>query len=220
MHSEHQADSLQALRDIRGIMERSSRFLSLSGWSGVWAGSTALVAAAVAWRMVLQYREQYAAGDYHVVQRTGMFRDPLILQFLALALLTFLVALAGGFYFTWRKVRLQGQPLWNRASRQMVLQIAIPMLAGGIFCLAFLAHGTVEFIVPACLTFYGLALVNGSKYTLDDIRYLGMLEIGLGCAAFFFPRYGIGFMAAGFGVLHILYGIIMWNKYDKQPATR
>lgn len=209
-------ESLQALndlRDIRGIMERSTRFLSLSGWSGIWAGCTALVSAAIAWSMDLSYyvrRDAYASNS-------GF--NAIVFRLVLLALLTFIVAFCGAYYFTRRKATAAGQKLWTKSSRLLMWQIAVPMGAGGVFCFAFLYYNTITFIAPACLVFYGLALVNGSKYTLGEIRWLGYSEIILGCIALFIPFYGLAFMATGFGVLHILYGIIMWNKYDKHlPA--
>ncbi len=204
-------ESIQTLHDIRGIMERSSRFLSLSGWSGVWAGCTAMVSAAIAWNMNGSY---YLRRDL----RSSNLND-ITLQLLILAILTFAVAFCGAYYFTWRKATTGGQKIWNKASRQLMWQVAIPVGVGGAFCLAFLYNDAVAFIAPACLSFYGLALVSGSKYTLGEVRWLGYSEIILGCIALLIPNYGLIFMAAGFGLLHILYGIIMWNKYDKPHSA-
>ena len=228
MQQEQGSDSLQTLHEIRSIMERSARFISLSGWSGIWAGSTALAGAFIAGSWLNGLGATYGHYDirYHRPNSTGNFYDPFnyidnyTVQFLALAAAIFIVALAGGFFFTWRKVKNQGHTLWNHASRQLLTQVMLPLVTGGIFCLAFLYNGNASYIGPACLVFYGLALINGSKYTLSDIRYLGMLEVALGCICLFFPGYSLYFWAAGFGILHILYGIIMWNKYDKQTATR
>ena len=215
MHAKPYAqESLQALndlRDIRGIMERSTRFLSLSGWSGIWAGCTALLSACLVWKLDLVYyfhREVLPLGISSTV-----------VHLFLLGLVTFGVAFAGAFYFTWRKAHAAGQRVWTPSSRALMRQVAVPMLAGGAFCLACLYYGYPIFITPSCLIFYGLALVSGSKYTLGEIRWLGYLEVLLGGIALFVPNYGLGFMAAGFGLLHILYGIIMWNKYDKRQAA-
>ena len=91
----------------------------------------------------------------------------------------------------------------------------IPLIAGGIFVIGMLRYDIWLFVSPACLVFYGVALVNASKYTLSDIRYLGYFEIVLGLCNMFFPGYGLWFWAAGFGVLHIIYGIAMWMKYER-----
>lgn len=202
--------SIEALQDIRNIMERSARFISLSGWSGVWAGVVAVIGAGVAYSLIEP--EMYNMPGVGALDYT----DSTIVSLIKLACVVLVTAVVGAFYFTMRKVKRQGGTLWNMASRQLMLQMAIPLIAGGFFVLALLHYGDGGLIAPACLTFYGLALVNGSKYTLSDIRYLGISEIILGIICIFFPGYGLYFWALGFGVLHIIYGIIMWNKYDKQ----
>jgi hypothetical protein len=222
MQSNSQAEeSLQALHDIRGIMERSARFLSLSGWSGVWAGCTALAGAAIghAWLPPGLLRYNYLTGTATDDAAPYCFCGEGFYRPLLLALAIFIVALAGGYYFTWRKMRRQGTSLWNHASRQMMWAVAVPLITGGIFVLGFMRYNHPIYIAPACLAFYGLALVNGSKHTLTDIRYLGYLEILLGTVCLFVPGWGLYFWIAGFGILHILYGMIMWNKYDKPRAA-
>ncbi|MBL7684379.1 MAG: hypothetical protein JNK00_13565 [Flavipsychrobacter sp.] len=211
-------EPLQTLKDIHGIMERSSRFLSLSGWSGVWAGGTALIGAAIA-KMWLQqipstYRMAYP-NNQSFAATEGEYKHILLkLVFLALGVL--LVALAGGYYFTKRKAIRDGIPLWNGTSKRMLVELAIPLATGGVFAFAFLWHGLELYIAPICLTFYGMALINGSKYTLSDIKYLGIAEVVLGCICLFIRGYGLVLWTIGFGVLHILYGIIMWKKYDSK----
>ncbi|MBS1687267.1 MAG: hypothetical protein JSS96_00980 [Bacteroidetes bacterium] len=207
MSIETKDTSLETLQEIRTIMERSARFLSLSGWSGVWAGSVALVGAVIAHYWLLQFRinQSYRLDEARI-------------KFIFLGIIIFIAALMGGFFFTAQKVRKQGHTLWNNASRQLLLQILVPLATGGVFVLAFISNANDQYIAPACLVFYGLALINCSKYTLSDIRYLGYLEVLLGCINIFFAKYGLYFWTAGFGILHILYGIIMWNKYDRHTA--
>lgn len=202
-------DSLEALRDIRSIMERSARFLSLSGWSGVWAGGAALAGAYIARRWL----QAYYFGDTDAADFITL-RNRLVL----LALAVLLTALAGGYFFTQRKAKRQGGPLWNSASRNMLVSLALPLAAGGVFVLGLLYHDDWTYVAPACLVFYGLALISAGRYLVSDIRYLGCLEVLLGCAGMFLPRYGLYLWAAGFGVLHILYGIIVWYKYDKADS--
>lgn len=218
MTQHSQQEQLEALSDIKRIMERSAKFLSLSGWSGIWAGLVGLISAGVAYSWIKTlpslYYSEYSLQKTELL-RTGRF-NPIDLQFIGLAIVTFLVALAGGFYFTWRKTKKQNVRIWNNASKKLILHIAIPLFAGGLFSVIFLQHGMEMYIAPLCLTFYGLALLNGSKYTLPDIQYLGVLEVILGCINLVILGYGLLFWAIGFGVLHIIYGIIMWNKYDKR----
>jgi hypothetical protein len=219
MEQKYPDSSLQALADIRSIMNKSARFLTLSGWSGVWAGCTALVGSWLAYQWL---HPSIVAGDY-AAWRNNSFRfalstDNPVCQFILLGGIIFLVALAGAYFFTWRKAKQQGEALWNSATRQFLFHFMLPLIAGGLFVLGFLYHGHEMYAAPACLIFYGLALINGSKFTLSDIRYLGIFEVILGSICIYFPGYGLYFWAAGFGLLHILYGIIMWNKYDKNGA--
>lgn len=208
-------ESLAALRDIRSIMERSARFISLSGWSGIWAGCVALAGGALAYNWIYKYSSVYYYTKRHTSAEAYSQYTDVLFRFIGLAVVVLIIALAGGLYFTWRKSKRAGTKLWNNASRQMVLHMAIPLLAGGLFALVFFFRGDEIYVAPSFLVFYGLALINGSKYTLSDIKYLGLLELALGCANMFMPGYGLIFWMIGFGALHILYGIIMWNKYDK-----
>lgn len=211
-----QLHSSKALQDIRDMMERSAKFISLSGWSGVWAGATGLVGAYIANSWLKgspdMYYNSFRKANEALIT-TEQYQS-LTVRFLMLAVIVLVVALAGGFYFTWRKTRKSGGSVWNSASRRMLMHMSIPMIAGGAFSLLFLKNGHEAYIASTCLVFYGIALINGSKYTLSDIRYLGFCELILGGIAMFYPGYGLTFWAIGFGALHIIYGIIMWRKYD------
>jgi hypothetical protein len=141
-------------------------------------------------------------------------------QLLFLAVAVFAGAFLLSFYFTWRKSNKQGVSLWNYTSRRLFWNMLIPLLAGALFILGMLKEDDWKFVAPACLIFYGLALVNASKYTLTDIRYLGYCEIVLGLINMRWTGYGLYFWAVGFGLLHILYGIIMWWKYERKAAVQ
>jgi len=218
MRQEQEA-SLIALRDIRSMMEKSARFISLSGWSGVWAGFVALAGSWVAqhWlrKLPTAYYNPYQSARGSVADADY---DTIVLRFLVLAVAVFVVALLGAYYFTWRKTKVQGMKIWNSASRRMLTEMAIPLATGGVFALFFLYARHETYITPVCLAFYGLALINGSKYTLSDIRYLGLCMLALGCTSLFMSGHGLLFWALGFGVLHIVYGIIMWSRYDIRLA--
>ncbi|HSI89900.1 MAG TPA: hypothetical protein VK927_02240 [Adhaeribacter sp.] len=208
-----QADYVKDLSQIRSLMERSSRFISLSGLSGVFAGLFALAGAAV-----VHYQLHYGRFvQYKVYPARSLAKfDPEFVKFCMLvAGIVLIGAIGSGIYFTTRKARKAGQKIFDRTAMRLVLNMAIPLLAGGIFCIALLYQAEPGLIAPAMLIFYGLALINGSKYTLDDIRYLGLCEIGLGLVAAFFIGYGLFFWAVGFGLLHIVYGTAMYFKYDR-----
>jgi len=205
---------LETLSDIRRMMERSSRFISLSGLSGISAGITALAGGYIAYT--------WLTGYYTRWETTGAFNladfKLLKVKLIILAGIVLGVALCVGTFFTWRRARRNQLPIWDATSRKVLINIAIPLAAGGAFIGGLLYNHLEGMVAPTCLVFYGLALVNASKYTLSDIRYLGITEIILGVINLFFLRRGLYFWLLGFGVLHIIYGALMWWKYERQPA--
>jgi hypothetical protein len=205
---------LEALQDIRQMMQRSSRFISLSGLSGIAAGIWALVGVYFAYDWITEYYHTNSGADLY----SGSAYEKLVINLFLLACAVLGLALISAFYFTWRKTKEDKVPLWNHTSRQLTINMLIPLVAGGLFVLAMLKQGDWRFVAPATLIFYGLALVNASKYTLSDIRYLGICEIVLGLIATQYIGYGLYFWAIGFGALHIIYGFIMWWKNERKPA--
>lgn len=196
------------LKDIKELMERSSRFISLSGLSGVFAGVYALIGAWVATVYVLPARQEYdLPGNTENLEKL-----PLIVMIAALVLI---LSIATAIFFTTKNARKKNQKIWDKRSQRMLSNLALPLVTGGLFLLILLAQGILYLIAPAMLIFYGLALINGSKYTLNDIRYLGYLEIILGLLATWFYGNGLLFWSIGFGVLHIIYGAVMYWKYER-----
>lgn len=201
---------LAQLSEIKNLMESSTRFISLSGLSGVFAGVWAIIGAAVAFYII-------GEGSYVLdMQRIAIyFQDGRYIYLLLDALGIFLLALTTGIFFTVRKARKENQPIWNKLTMRVAANLAIPLVSGGLFCIILMYHGIFGLIGPATLIFYGLALVNASKYTLNDIRFLGLIEIILGLIACFFIGYGLLFWVIGFGILHIIYGVAMYYKYER-----
>ena len=207
-------DPLAQLTEIRAIMERSSRYLSLSGLSGVAAGVIALAGVGVAhWYLSREYTSTH--NFVRVMQASEEERLATLPFLLGLAGGIILLALVGAFYFTQRRAKQNKVQLWSPLGRRLALSLAIPLLAGGLFCLAIYLQGAAGLVVPGMLLFYGLALLNASKYTLEEIRWLGLTVIGLGLVAVLFPGYGLLFFALGFGVCHIIYGLLMYNRYER-----
>lgn len=209
-----QHTSLEAIQDIRRMMDRSSRFISLSGLSGVSAGVFALAGSYWAGRTL----DDYYINHFGVSGYQGEVFTELKWKLLMIGMIVLALALVTSYYFTWRKVRADRETLWNPTSRRLIINMMIPLVAGGVLVLTMLQYDEWRFVAPSCLVFYGIALVNGSKYTLGEIRYLGLLEIVLGlvCAQPYFVGYGLYFWAMGFGWLHILYGVIMWIRYERK----
>ena len=210
-------EHLQTLTEIRSLMERSAKFLSLSGLSGVSAGVIALAGAAVVygrlqtdWFRILSYDrlELYNDSAHAGIERF----------LVTVALVVLIAALLSGTYFTVRKARRQGLTVWNATSKRLLWAMTVPLATGGVFCVALLYYNLIWLVAPATLIFYGLALLNGGKYTLRDVESLGYCEIGLGLLSLFWPGYNLLAWAVGFGVLHIVYGLAMYYKYERNTA--
>ncbi|MEO5643596.1 MAG: hypothetical protein ABIQ40_18180 [Bacteroidia bacterium] len=201
-------DQLKALSEMRDLMNRSSRFLSLSGLSGICAGVFALIGAVVAWKYLYSLNGDELYGDFDVPGSfyTFFFVDAGLVLFLSLIC---------GWYFSNRRAKRAGVSLFDETALRMLANLFIPLATGGLFCFALLYYGVVGLIAPATLIFYGLALLNASKYTVKDIRFLGICQIVLGLISTMFIFHGLIFWAIGFGVLHIIYGTVLYFKYER-----
>jgi hypothetical protein len=207
---------LDSLKDIRQIMNRSTRFISLSGLSGVFAGMYAIIGA---WVAYYKFGYRTNLGFYNEITAADFQPSELVTFILLDAIIVLVLSLSTALFLTQRRAKKNNQRVFDKIGMQMITNLFIPLVAGGIFCLLLLKYGEVRFIAPATLVFYGLALVNGSKYTLDEVRYLGYCEVILGLLAMNFLGYGLLFWIIGFGVLHIVYGLMMWNKYERKPTA-
>jgi hypothetical protein len=208
-------DHLKTLSDIKNLMERSSRFLSLGGSSGILIGLYA-IAGAVAASWYLSNQGLGAMGYYALV--TGADAEvykPFLSFLIGDASIVILLAIITAYIFTQRLARKQGLLKWDVTAKRMLINLLIPLVTGGFFCLILLQQNSFGLIAPSMLIFYGLALLNASKYTFNDIRALGITEIILGLTAAVNMGYGLLFWALGFGVMHIVYGITMYYKYER-----
>lgn len=198
---------IEDIKLIREMMEKSSKFISLSGISGVAAGLAAIAGAAFAYFYLL--RNPAATHFTRMQELLILFAD---------ALIVLTIAIAAGIFFSWRKAKRQQEKLFTKVTLRTIYNLAIPLIAGGIFCLIFLFRGDVSIVISATLIFYGLALVNASKYTFQEIHSLGIVEIILGLLAALLVKNGLLLWTIGFGFCHILYGLIMYFKYDRRKS--
>ncbi len=211
-----QQQPLEDLQHIKKMMERSSRFISLSGLSGIAAGTCALVGAIVAYPYVQGRKDLFIdavkgfdlarASDYRMILYTWLFW---------IAAVTFIFAVGTAFIFTYIRSKKEHIPLWGTTAKRLMINVAIPLLVGGLFLIKLILANVTGLIAPTSLIFYGLALVNASKYTLGELRYLGYGQLVLAVINLWFTGYGIYFWAIGFGLLHIIYGFVMWYRYEK-----
>lgn len=200
---------VQDIAEIRQMMEKSSRFISLSGLSGIMAGIYALIGAFIAWKLAYT-SEQMIYGEptnrdvwgnltYLILDAAGVF----------------LLTLITGIGLSVKKAKKHGVKSWDKTTQKLIINLFIPLVAGGILIIVLYLNSIVGLIAPTTLIFYGLGLINASHYTYRDIRYLGLLEVALGLIASFVVGYGLLIWAIGFGLLHIVYGTLMYFKYDK-----
>ncbi|WP_264520855.1 hypothetical protein [Flavobacterium sp. N1994] len=195
---------LKDIQDIKQMMSQSTQFISLSGLSGILAGIYALIGAFIVNYLLEQ-------NKYDVVIIEGQTFKLIVLT----ALVVLLLSLTTAFLMTKQKAKKVGEKVWNASSKRLLINFCIPLFTGGIFALLLLRHEVYGLIAPITLIFYGLACLNASKYTLKDVRYLGITEIILGLIAVEFSGYGLYFWVLGFGICHIIYGAMMYFKYDR-----
>jgi len=195
------------LSHIRSMMERSSRFISLSGLSGVFAGLAAIIGAVYVYFAFQREGIDYFEGDRNI------FGKELVKELVMTGFVILVVAVLCGYFFTASKSKKKGLKIWDATTRRLLVTFAVPLVTGGLFCLLLLYHHLFVLVAPATLIFYGLALVSAERYTLTDIKYLGYCQIILGLLSFMFLGWGLVAWTIGFGVLHLVYGWIMHVKY-------
>jgi hypothetical protein len=203
--------SIEDIKAIRKIMEESSRFLSLSGLSGIFAGLTAIAGAFVAFYFILDK----GSIRYEDFLNSISVREAQILrwQLFADVAIVLVLSLLSSLYFSIKKAKRDGKSFWTPVSKRLLLNLLIPLVTGGVFSIVLFLQNNLQLIVPCFLIFYGLALVNACKFTFGEVFYLGILEIITGLVSAFVPGWGLIFWIFGFGVLHMNYGLLMYRKY-------
>jgi len=204
--------SIEDIKAIRKMMEESTRFLSLSGLSGIFAGVIAIAGALFAYFFILD------SGTIHIDNNLTNFLEKETFspgwQLLADAAVVLVLSVVFSIYFSRKRAKIDGKSFWSPVSKRLLINLLIPLVTGGVFVIVLMFQNNIQLIVPCFLIFYGLALVNARKFTIDEIFYLGILEIVAGLAAAFVPGWGLIFWILGFGLLHIIYGVVMYRKYE------
>jgi hypothetical protein len=203
-------DYIRDITEMRSMMERSSKFLSLSGLSAIILGVYALAGAFIAYRFF-----SFNPGQI-VYSNTASGSVPAeFLQVIYLGMAILVLALATVVFFSYKKARKHGEKAWNPTARRLIINMAVPLVAGGILILILVAKGLFGLMAPCSLIFYGLAMYNSGKFTYEEVRSLGLIEIGLGLVGCYFTEYGLLLWAVGFGGMNIAYGIYLYYKYER-----
>ncbi len=203
-------DYIQDLAEIRSMMERSTKFLSLSGLAGIMAGIYALAGAWIAYNV---YSFNPDAITHDTIESGAVSAN--LPEVIFLAIITLVLAIGTAILLSYRKANKRDEKAWNSTSRRMIVNMAVPLVAGGILIVLLLAKGFIGLMAPFTLLFYGLALYSASKFTYNDLKFLGLIQMALGLTGTWFIEYGLLLWALGFGVIHIVYGIYMHFKYER-----
>lgn len=201
---------LRDLADIRTMMERSTKFLSLSGLAGILAGLLALAGA-----YIVQTVFEFDPGVYGY----NVVNDPTVLTLfhkiilLAFGILT--LSIGAAILLSIRKARKGNQQVWNMTSRQLLIGMVVPLTTGGLLILILIAQGLIGLVAPLTLIFYGIALWQAGFFTYTDVKGLGLIQIGLGILSALYIEHSLWIWAIGFGIVHVIYGTYMHFKYER-----
>jgi len=206
--------SVEDLKHIRKMMEQSNKFLSLSGLSGIVAGMIALAGVFVARGLLHEFKiknyEFAIQGTFY--DEADLLKNKLVILSAAILIL----ALGLGYFFTYLKTKKNNGTLYNKTSLKVAIALFLPLAFGGLFTIMLTKYNLFQLAAAATLIFYGMSLLNASKYLNVEIKYLAITEMVLGVLATYFLSEVMLFWAIGFGVMHILYGSIMYFRYDRK----
>jgi hypothetical protein len=177
------------LRYIRDTIQRASTFTAVPGRGGILIGVSGLAAGMVA-------------------MRQDSFTAWLLVWIIEAAF-----AFAIGITAVLVKARSTGEDLWSKPARKFALGFVPPMLAGGIVTLALWRSGAVSVIPGAWLTLYGVAVMGGGAFSVPAVPAMGVSFFLVGCAALLVPAVGDIALICGFGLLHIVFGLLIARRY-------
>jgi uncharacterized membrane protein HdeD (DUF308 family) len=194
--------ALESVNEIKELMEKSSKFISLSGLAAIMAGIYALVGAYIATQVI--------TPDTHLI---------VALELMAIiASLVLVAAAVTACILSYYKSKKTGQKFFSRLTYRALWNFSLPMLTGGVLCISILMHEYYDILASVMLLFYGLALVNVSKFTYSSIIWLGYAFICLGVVDCFWEGHSLLFWTIGFGGFHILYGILFYLHYERKRS--
>lgn len=210
MENKDNKNYINDINEIRSMMERSTKFMPLSGLAGILAGIYAFIGVYIAY-YILNFNPVNIL--YKVEQNENIFS--IFSDVIFLSLIVLVLAIGTAIFLSYKKSKKRGENIWNPASRRLIVNMAVPLLTGGIFILILISYGLIGLIPSLTLLFYGIALFNIGKFTYDEVRILGLIQIILGLINSFFIELGLLFWALGFGAVNIIYGIYMHFRYER-----
>lgn len=182
--------AMDNLRFIREAMERASSFTAVPGWGQVAIGVTALFAALVA-------SQQKSFADWLVVW-----------------LVEAVVSLAIAGWTMYRKAHASDTPLLSQPGRKLIINLSPPMFVGALLTIVFYRAGLTGALPGLWLLLYGTGVVTGGAFSVRPVPVMGLCFMFVGAGALFCPAaWGDAFMAAGFGLLHITFGLHIARNY-------
>jgi len=182
--------AMDNLKYIRETMERATAFTGISGWGQVAIGFTAIASASISTQ-----------------QKT--FK-----AWLAVWMAEAVIALLIAGWSIDRKARAAKMPLLSGPGRKVAFSLSPPIFAGAIVTVVLYRAGLTNAIPGLWLLLYGTGVVTGGMFSVSVVPIMGLCFMALGAAAFFAPaEYANWLMAAGFGGLHIVFGVIIARRY-------
>ena len=178
------------LRFIRDAMSKATQFTAIPGWGGVAMGVTAIIAAGLISRETDSRRWMaWWFGEAAVAMAIGALT------------------------MTWKMTRLN-MPLLAAPAKRFALAYVPPLAAGAILTPVFFVNGLASRLPGCWLLLYGVAIATAGTLSVRVVQAMGLVFMAVGAASFLAPAsYGDLFMAAGFGGLHILFGLIIARKH-------
>ncbi|MGV6862702.1 MAG: hypothetical protein ACWA41_13100 [Putridiphycobacter sp.] len=208
------SNPLEDLKEIRKLMETSTKFLSLSGLSGISAGIIALLGAFYAYNLIDTF--SLKMGHYLATNSFDEAYQILELKLIFTAISILTLAVLSALVFTYLSARKKGDNMFSPLAFKLAGSLMLPLTVGGCFAIILYLKGIYILIPAITLLFYGLALLNASKFVHPEIKYLAYFQLVLGLMSSWYLEYSLYFWAFGFGILHIIYGLIMYFKYDRK----
>jgi hypothetical protein len=198
-------DYLRDIAEVRSLMERSTRFLSLSGLAGVMAGIYALAGVFIVWKAIgFEPTEDVVVAETFSMQHVVLVALGVLILSIGTALL-----------LSSATARKRNESIWNPVAKRVAAHFGLPLITGGLLMLIFLSQDMTRLLIPSSLIFYGIALFSAGPFTFREIKTLGIIQIALGLFSAYAVEYSLLCWAAGFGIAHMIYGIYLHLRYKQ-----